>query len=66
MYTQAADSGHYIDEYTVLREIALNIGRLGMLILVFFLTQSFSLASAFFLAALVSLGVNFLSVVRAP
>ncbi len=60
MYAQAADSGHYIDEYTVLREIALNIGRLGMLVLVFFFTQSFSLASAFFLAALVSLGVNFL------
>lgn len=30
-YEQAADSGRYIDEYTVLKEIALNAGRVALL-----------------------------------
>lgn len=61
MYTQAADSGHYIDEYTVLHEIALNAGRVSMLIILFFFTSIFSLSASFFLAALISLGINWLN-----
>lgn len=60
MYEQAADSGHYIDEYTVLREIALNIGRVGMLLFLVVITSQFSLGVSFFAAAIVSLGINWL------
>jgi MFS family permease len=59
MYDQAADSGHYVDEYTVLRELALTLGRLLMLGLIafsFFVTGS--LIGAFFLAALAALIIN--------
>ncbi|MBI4437380.1 MFS transporter [Candidatus Uhrbacteria bacterium] len=60
MYEQAADSGHYIDEYTVLREIALGIGRVLMLLFLVAVTSVFSIGASFFVAAIVSLGVNWL------
>ncbi len=58
MYEQAADRGHYIDEYTVLREVALNIGRILMLVLLFVLFYFVGLAAAFILAAIASLLIN--------
>jgi len=61
MYEQAADSGHYIDEYTVLREIALGMGRVVMLVFLMMLTHYFAIGSAFFVAAIVSLGINWLA-----
>ncbi len=60
MYEQAADSGHYIDEYTVLREIALGIGRVLMLLFLIAVTSVFSIGASFFVAAVVSLGINWL------
>lgn len=60
MYEQAADSGHYIDEYTVLREIALGIGRVVMLLFLVAVTSLFSIRASFFVAAVVSLGINWL------
>jgi MFS family permease len=59
-YQQAADSGHYIDEYSVLREIALGFGRVGVLLILIPITTFFSINAAFFVAAGVSLGVNWL------
>ena len=59
MYEKAADSGHYIDEYTVLRELSLTLGRVlmvGVLFLVFFLTGS--LVYPFLVAALAALVVS--------
>jgi len=59
MYEKAADSGHYVDEYTVLREMALGIGRLimlALLFLTFFLTGSF--IWMFLLAAVIALLMN--------
>ncbi|MBI5794651.1 MFS transporter [Candidatus Uhrbacteria bacterium] len=61
MYEQAADAGHYIDEYTVLREMALAIGRVSMLGFLLLFTQAFSLSAAFFVAAAVSFAINFLT-----
>ena len=61
MYEQAADAGHYIDEYTVLREMALTIGRVGMLGLLLVFTSTFTLSAAFFLAADVSFAINSLT-----
>jgi MFS family permease len=60
MYDQAADSGHYIDEYTVLREMALTIGRVLMLLLLVIVTSVFSISTSFIIAAVVSLGINML------
>lgn len=60
MYEQAADSGHYIDEYTVLREIALGMGRVLMLLFLVAVTSIFSIGASFFVAAVVSLGINWL------
>jgi len=65
MYEQAADSGHYIDEYTVLREIALGIGRVLMLLFLVAMTSVFSIGASFFVAAVVSLGINWLVDYRA-
>ncbi|NQT49408.1 hypothetical protein HQ571_01800 [Candidatus Kuenenbacteria bacterium] len=61
MYERAADSGHYVDEYTVIRELALNLGRflmIGLIILSFFLTGS--LTVSFLLAGLAALVINVL------
>jgi MFS family permease len=59
MYEQAADSGHYVDEYTVMREISLNIGRFVMMAavaLIFFFTGSIALT--FLVAAAAGLAIN--------
>lgn len=61
MYERAADSGHYVDEYTVLREIALTLGRLvmlGLALLIFFLTGSLTIS--FLIAGLAALLINVL------
>lgn len=60
-YHQAADAGHYIDEYTIIREMALCMGRVIMLLIVVVFTSFFSLSVSFFLAAVVSLGINYLT-----
>lgn len=61
MYERAADSGHYVDEYTVVREIALNVGRLlmlGLIALTFFLSGSF--VFSFLIAGLAALVIGFI------
>jgi len=55
MYEQAADRGHYVDEYTVLREISGMIGRTLMLLLVLVLLSFLGLNYTFILAALATL-----------
>ncbi len=61
-YEQSADSGSFIDEYTTLREMAQNIGRVFMLILVAALIAylSVNIRVAFLIAALVTLFMIFL------
>jgi len=54
-YEQAADNGHYIDEFTVLKEIALYFGRATMLIVAGFLIILFNIKVAFVIAAVGSL-----------
>lgn len=55
MYDQAVDNGHYIDEYTVLRELAVNLGRTGMLLVAVWVSTVFGLPATFILAALATL-----------
>ena len=59
-YERAADHGSYVDEYTVLREISLSIGRVVMAGLLMVFIYYFGVRISFYSAALVSLFVNFL------
>jgi len=54
-YEQAADNGTYVDEYTALKEMALSIGRIVMLLLIAVLLSFFSIKVALVLAAMVAL-----------
>ena len=60
IYEEMADQGHYIDEYTVLREVSMNLGRIIMLIACFVLIGFVGLSWTFFLAAIASLLINVL------
>jgi MFS family permease len=55
MYTRAADAGHFVDEYTVLREMALGFGRTIVLVASAILVLVFGFPAAFFLAAAATL-----------
>ncbi|MEA2088785.1 MAG: MFS transporter [Patescibacteria group bacterium] len=59
-YEKAADSGHYVDEFTVIHEIAMNVGKVLMLILVLVVSSFFGIQWTFILAALAALFFNFL------
>jgi predicted MFS family arabinose efflux permease len=50
-YEHAADNGHYVDEFTALKELALNLGRVLMLIVVAGLLYQFGNIRAVFLLA---------------
>ena len=58
MYQKAADSGHYIDEFSVIREIAITFGRVGLILVMALLTLWLPLATAFVLAAVASLAIT--------
>ncbi len=61
MYARAADAGHYIDEYTVLREMALNVGRIAMLLACLVAVSVAGYSTCFVLAALATLGFNYVT-----
>lgn len=60
MYEKAADSGHYIDEYIVLRQMAMAVGRILTLVLLIGMFNFVDLEFAFILAAILSLFINFI------
>jgi len=59
-YEKAADQGHYVDEFTVIHEIAIQLGKSAMLFFVLLVLMFFSIQWAFLLAAVASLAMNFL------
>lgn len=59
-YDIAADHGHYVDEFTVLHEIAINVGRISMYLLVIVSTFFVGINWIFALAALAAIGLNVL------
>jgi len=61
MYETHADQGHYVDEYTVLHEIALALGRILMIVVLYLLLQVASLNLSFLVAALVVLAFTYLN-----
>jgi len=54
-YDIAADQGHFVDEYTVVRELAIILGKIVMGVFVILIIPFFSLRYIFIIAALVSL-----------
>ncbi|MBU1177176.1 MAG: MFS transporter [Patescibacteria group bacterium] len=59
-YEIAADQEHYVDEFTVLHEMALNFGRVLMIILIIIISFFFDIQWVFVLAALASMVFNLL------
>lgn len=59
-YDIAADQGHYVDEYSVVREIAIILGKVVMGIFVLLIIPIFPLQIVFILAALASLSMSLL------
>ena len=60
LYEQMVDRGHYIDEYTVLREVSINVGQVLMLIACLILLNFVGFTWTFVLAAIASLLVRVL------
>ncbi len=58
MYERAADAGHYVDEYTVIREMSICLGRAVMIALVFGALMFLPLYWVFVLAAIATLFMN--------
>lgn len=54
IFEQLADAGHYIDEYTVIREIGLALGRLALCIVAVVLVAYMPLTAAFGIAFLIA------------
>ncbi|MFH0846293.1 MAG: MFS transporter [Patescibacteria group bacterium] len=61
-YDKAADSGHYVDEFTVLREMALNLGRVLMLVLIITISFFTNIQTSFIFGAVASILLNTLRV----
>ncbi len=60
-YEIAADQGHFVDEFTVLHEIAINFGRALMVILIVAASFYFAIQWTFILAAAAAIVFNLLS-----
>lgn len=60
-YEKAADQGHFVDEFTVIHEMAIQFGRVFMLVFVLILYPFIGMNWTFALAALASLVMNFLA-----
>jgi len=61
VYEKAADSGHYIDEFTVIRELSLTFGRFGVVALLAGLSIFAPIWTAFVIAAVIALGISTLT-----
>ncbi|MBD3248108.1 hypothetical protein GF382_02355 [Candidatus Falkowbacteria bacterium] len=59
-YEKAADEGHFVDEYTVIREMALNFGSAVAFLLVMLIAPSLGMQWTFILGAIAALFMNFL------
>ncbi len=61
-YEKAADEGHYVDEFTVIREMAINAGRALMLVFVILFSFFVGIQITFILGAIASMLLNLLRV----
>lgn len=61
IYERAADQGHYVDEYTVIHEMAIQLGKSLMLVFALILIMFLEIQWVFALAAVASLAMNYLA-----
>lgn len=61
IYERAADQGHFVDEYTVIHEMALMAGRVVIIGIMLVLIPFFGVGLTFILAAFSTLAMNFLA-----
>lgn len=61
VYEKAADRGHYIDEYTLIKEMAIHFGKIIILLLITGLLIFFPMQITFILAAVVALFITLLN-----
>lgn len=61
VYEQAADNGHYIDEYTVLKETSFLFGKLVVLVLCIGIVSFIGIRATFIIAAFAVLVMNIIS-----
>lgn len=64
LYDTSADQGKYIDEFTVLREMAQHFGRAVSLIIIALMSVFVHIGWAFLLAAIASIALNFVHYVH--
>jgi hypothetical protein len=57
-YELAADQGHYVDEFTVLSEIGVQMGRIAAVVAVSIMTLYMSIEWTFLVGALAALSLN--------
>ncbi len=60
-YERAADQGHFVDEYTVVRELALSMGRLITMVFLLIFVPIVGIKWSFILGAIATLLMNFLT-----
>lgn len=60
VYEKAADRGHYIDEYTLIKEMSIHLGKVLILVFVAILLLTFPIQATFIIAAVFALFVNLL------
>ncbi|MBX2866884.1 MFS transporter [Candidatus Kaiserbacteria bacterium] len=65
LYDMSADQGHYVDEFSLLREMSVHIGRVLGLVIVVSLSLFVSIEWTFILAALASVALNMVYATRA-
>jgi hypothetical protein len=65
-YETVADRGHYVDEYTVLYEMAINMGRVIMVCIIMLMASLMPLQWTFVFGAIASIFLNLLRARRAP
>ncbi|MCK5021939.1 MAG: MFS transporter [Candidatus Pacebacteria bacterium] len=57
-YEKAANEGHFVDEFTVIREMAIHTGRVIMLSAIIFISLYFNLQTTFILGAIAAILLN--------
>jgi MFS family permease len=60
VYEKAADRGHYIDEYTLIKEMSIHLGKILILVLIAAMLFFFPIQVTFIIAAVFALFVNLL------
>lgn len=60
IYERAADRGHYIDEYTLIKEMAMHAGKIIILLVIAGLLVLFPIQATFILAAVVAMFITLL------